>query len=94
MWGLRADEVTGRPFFSIDFGLPTAALRESVSNCQLTGQRSDPVQIQAINRLGQGITCTVLATPLDGTGGGGVVLMIQETGSLPESARRSAEEHA
>lgn len=91
MWGLLAEEVTGRPFFSVDFGLPTATLRETVRSCLLTKERSDLVQLHAINRLGQGIDCSVPATPLDGSGGGGVVLLIQETGGDGGRPQRGAE---
>ncbi len=79
LWGLRADEVDHETFFDLDFGLPIEQLRGPIEKCRATGSRSDPVQLDAINRKGRSITCTVICSPLD-AGGGGVVLLMEQGG--------------
>lgn len=75
LWGLRPDEVLGRPFFALDFGLPTDQLRDLIQQCVASGRRSGPVSIPAVNRLGRHIECSVICSPFDGHNGGVVLLM-------------------
>jgi two-component system CheB/CheR fusion protein len=83
LWGLRADEVRNQPFFGLDFGLPTAEVREIVQQCLAGGRRTGPVQVAAINRIGRAITCVVVCSPLKASGGDkdgdGAVLLMEET---------------
>jgi two-component system, chemotaxis family, CheB/CheR fusion protein len=81
LWGLRAEEVRNQPFFSLDFGLPVASVRDVVQQCLTFGRRTGPVQVTAINRIGRSITCTVTCSPLDGKpdgDGDGAVLLMEE----------------
>jgi two-component system, chemotaxis family, CheB/CheR fusion protein len=81
LWGLRADEVRGQPFFSLEFGLPTAQISEMVQACLTSGKRTGPAEIGAVNRIGRTITCLVTCSPLDGAvdgDGDGVVLLLEE----------------
>jgi two-component system CheB/CheR fusion protein len=75
LWGLRADEVRRQGFFTLDFGLPTARVRDLVQECLASGRRSGPAEIEAVNRIGRTITCSVACSPLDGQMGGVVLLM-------------------
>ncbi len=77
LWGLRAGEVRNHPFFSLEFGLPTAEVRGIIQDCLASGRRTGPVQLAAINRIGRSIACTVTCSPLksNGTGTGAVLLM-------------------
>ena len=77
LWGLRVPEVQDQLFFSLDFGLPVAELRELVRSCQSTGRRLAPVELRAVNRRGRTITCTVSCSPMAGPLPG-VVLMMEE----------------
>lgn len=77
MWGLRAAEVRLQPFFALDFGLPTDDVRKVVADCQATGVRSGPVDIEAVNRIGRTILCSIACSPMDG---GGVVLLMEGIG--------------
>ena len=84
MWGLRAAEVRNQPFFLLDFGLPTVEVRDIVQQCLSAGQRTDPVRVAAVNRIGRTITCTVVCSPLKPSGegdkdGDGAVLLMEET---------------
>ena len=75
LWGLRPDEVLDQPFYALDFGLPTAKLRETIERCIETGIRGEPLPVPAVNRLGRSIICTVQCSPFDGHNGGVVLLM-------------------
>jgi two-component system CheB/CheR fusion protein len=63
LWGLRADEVVGQPFDSLDIGLPVADLRHAVSSALIAGD-SDGVTVDATNRRGRRVRCRVTALPL------------------------------
>ncbi len=82
LWGLRADEVRNQAFFNLDFGLPTADVRDIVQQCLASGRRTGPVQVGAVNRIGRTITCLVVCSPLKGGSVGhteGAVLLMEET---------------
>jgi two-component system CheB/CheR fusion protein len=84
LWGLRADEVRNQAFFNLDFGLPTAEVRNIVQQCLASGKRTGPAQVRAVNRIGRTITCMVVCSPLKGNrqsdkGGNGAVLLMEET---------------
>ncbi len=81
LWGLRAEEVRNQAFFSLDFGLPIANLRDMVQQCLITRRRTGPVQVAAINRIGRSITCVITCSPLKEKGDGdgdGVVMLMEE----------------
>ena len=79
LWGLRAHAVQHQAFFNLAFGLPTGEVRGIVQECLATGQRTGPVQLPAINRIGRSITCTVTCSPLRSNGDGeGAVLLMEE----------------
>jgi hypothetical protein len=75
LWGLRSQEVTEQPFFGLDFGLPIGELRAVVDECRTSQQRTGPVELAAVNRIGRSIVCSIACSPLDGHGGGVVLLM-------------------
>ncbi|HEX3787403.1 MAG TPA: CheR family methyltransferase [Pseudonocardiaceae bacterium] len=77
LWGLRADEVNQQSYFSLEFGLPTTTVRELVQQCLDNGGRVGPVEIEAVNRIGRTISCSVACSPLDGHAKGVVLLMEQ-----------------
>ncbi|WP_158887196.1 CheR family methyltransferase [Amycolatopsis anabasis] len=78
LWGLRSDEVRQQVFFTLDFGLPTADLREVVQECLSSKRRTGPLSLDAVNRIGRTITCSVVCSPLDGQSEG-VVLLMEES---------------
>ncbi|MFD7155589.1 CheR family methyltransferase [Kribbella sp. NPDC059898] len=83
LWGLRGDEVQRQPFFHLDFGLPTEALVEVVNRCLVTGVRTEPVDLIAVNRKGRRIRCSVICSPLDSQSDG-VVLLMEDIQELAE----------
>ena len=84
LWGLRSHEVRGETFLKLDFGLPTSKLAESLQHCLKTGQRQGPISLNAVNRTGRPIVCTVMCSPLDDSGGGVVIMMDADHHPRPE----------
>jgi two-component system CheB/CheR fusion protein len=78
LWGLRTDEVLNEKFFALDFGLPTEVLEPVVRTCLQTRERSGPIGVEALSRIGRSITCDVFCSPFDGHNGG-VVLLMEES---------------
>ncbi len=80
LWGLRADEVQGQSFLSLDCGLPVEQLKGSM-RAVLSGEaNSQELMLDARNRRGQAIRCRVMCTPLLGVRKeiAGVVLLMEE----------------
>lgn len=80
LWGLRDTEVIGRPFFSLEFGLPVHELRGWLeSGSHREGDQRDQV-LEATTRRGKRIQCRVTATPLVTAEGEvrGTVLLMEE----------------
>ena len=77
LWGLRADEVEHKSFFSLDIGLPVDSLATAVRTGLLGETRS--VTVQAVNRRGRPVSVTVHVSPLksDGHEIKGAVLLMQ-----------------
>jgi two-component system, chemotaxis family, CheB/CheR fusion protein len=77
MWGLRAAEVEQKSFFSLDIGLPVEQLTPAVR----AGLAGEPrtLTLQAVNRRGKSISCTIQITPLKSARSEieGAVLMMQ-----------------
>ncbi|HET9017536.1 MAG TPA: CheR family methyltransferase [Thermomicrobiaceae bacterium] len=81
LWGLRADEVRGQHFLSLDIGLPVEQLSRSL-RAVLSGETGTfQTVLDAVNRRGRSIHCEVSATPLliaDGHVQGAIILMEEE----------------
>ncbi|WP_459957832.1 CheR family methyltransferase [Nocardia sp. IFM 10818] len=84
LWGLRSEEVQNESFFTLDFGLPTEMVHESLQQCLKTGRRVGPLDIPARNRLGRPIICSIVCSPLDGSRDG-VVLLMEESTASPDA---------
>ena len=83
LWGLRGDEVHGLHFMMLDIGLPVQVLAKPIRSCLAGDSASEEVSVQAINRRGKPITCTVTCTPMHGGGNGGirgVIVVMEEAG--------------
>src|SRR5215203_3238645 len=77
LWGLRIEEVLGQHLLNLDIGLPVAKLRDPIRASVATGTR-DELVLEALNRRGRTIACTVTISPLRGAKGdlrGAIVLM-------------------
>jgi two-component system CheB/CheR fusion protein len=81
LWGLRADEVQQKSFFTLDIGLPVDKLNPVVRGGLAGETRS--VTVQAVNRRGKTITCSIDVSPLASAKGepDGAVLLMRATAS-------------
>ena len=80
LWGLRAEDVYGAAFTSLDIGLPSDQLLKPINDC-LSGA-SDRLEtiVDAMNRRGKPTRLAVTCSPvgLGGDGSRGVILMMAE----------------
>jgi len=85
LWGLRADEAQGRHLLNLDIGLPLSELRQPIRACLAGEARYHQVELDATNRRGRSIRCTVTCTPLDAAPGGGIrgVILVMGSGDEP-----------
>ncbi len=80
LWGLRGDEVRGKPFLSLDIGLPVADLERPMRDCLDSGPRGNVILLDGVNRRGRPIHCQIACTRLgDGPGAAGVILLMEES---------------
>jgi two-component system CheB/CheR fusion protein len=86
LWGLRADEVQGRHLLNLDIGLPLAELRQPIRACLAGESRFQQLELDATNRRGRPIRCTVTCTPLDSVPGAGIRGVILLMGTRDEPA--------
>ena len=79
LWGLRADEVEGKHFFTLDIGLPMEALRQPLRRCLSGDSDVEPLTVDAINRRGNPVQCTVTCAPLGvpGTEPRGAIVLVE-----------------
>jgi two-component system CheB/CheR fusion protein len=80
MWGLRPDEVQGKNFLSLDFGLPVEALKPIVRGILAGNLETRENTVAAVNRRGKPIQVLVSCVPFQGTDKvvRGVILILQE----------------
>jgi two-component system CheB/CheR fusion protein len=80
LWGMRSEEVQGKPFLTLDIGLPVEQLISAVRAC-LTDRTADQrLLLKARNRRGKAIQCQVTLTPMIGREDKvhGVILLVEE----------------
>jgi two-component system CheB/CheR fusion protein len=80
MWGLRSEEVLGKPLVSLDIGLPVRELEAPMRAVFSGDLGSQEMTLEAVNRRGQRIRCRISFTlRRDRTGGpNGLVLLMDE----------------
>ncbi len=80
LWGLRADQVQGQPFFSLDIGLPVDQIAVAIRSRLNSASNNDTLSLPATNRRGKAITCRVTCGPLTGPLGErrGVIMLMEE----------------
>jgi two-component system CheB/CheR fusion protein len=80
MWGLRAEEVLGKPLVSLDIGLPVREL-EAPLRAVFSGEAtSQETTLEAVNRRGMPIRCRITFAPRRDRMGSapGLVLLMEE----------------
>jgi two-component system CheB/CheR fusion protein len=89
-WGLRHEEVEGRPLLALDIGLPVAEIEDRLRRVLAGEIESDRAVLQAVDRRGRPITCNVILSALRDNGTpeiAGAVLVVE---SAAGAAGRSA----
>ena len=87
LWGLRADEVDGVPFFELDIGLPVDQLADLVDQCLAELVRAERF-VRAVNRRGRGVVCHVTCSPINPESGRAALIVMQEApDGLPSEAQ-------
>jgi two-component system CheB/CheR fusion protein len=64
LWGLRADEAVGQHFLGLDIGLPVDELKSSIRAALQGTDGRGQLTVDATNRRGRPIHCTVTTLPL------------------------------
>jgi two-component system CheB/CheR fusion protein len=67
LWGLRADEATGKVFTNLDIGLPIEAVRPLIGNAFVDPDNPGEVVVDAVNRRGRATKIRVSATGFQST---------------------------
>jgi two-component system CheB/CheR fusion protein len=77
LWGLRPEEVEGRPFFGLDIGFPVEAIRGAIVSA-MAGDGTEPIEVDAISRRGVATRCVARVNALlrsDGVVEGAIVII-------------------
>ena len=77
MWGLRADEVHGKAFITLDIGLPIDQLAAPIRASLATEAEGERI-LDCVNRRGKAMRCRVNVTPVKTAPNRGVTLVIEE----------------
>ena len=77
LWGLRADEVEGKAFVTLDIGLPIELLAGAIRSSLSSGVQEKRT-VDGTNRRGKPVRCTVTLTPLKVDPRKGVTLVVEE----------------
>jgi two-component system, chemotaxis family, CheB/CheR fusion protein len=87
LWGLRSDEVVGRPFAKLDIGLPKAELMEPIRLAASGELQQAERTVTALTRRGRTMDFKVTVIGVRGpTGVDGIVLMTEEADGAPRGA--------
>ena len=80
LWGMRSEEVQGKPFLTLDIGLPVEQLISAVRACLTDRNPDQRLLLEARNRRGKAIQCRVTLTPMIGREDKvhGVILLVEE----------------
>jgi two-component system, chemotaxis family, CheB/CheR fusion protein len=80
LWGLREEEVIGKHFLGLDFGLQVDRLKQPMRACLTGARESMDIELDAINRRGQKFLCRVTCSPLMGSDESprGVIVLMED----------------
>jgi two-component system CheB/CheR fusion protein len=80
LWGLRQEEVIGRPFFGLDIGLPIEQLRHPILGLLQVPEKTVDMIVEAVNRRERKIWVRVLFANMGGNTdrGDGIIMLMQE----------------
>jgi len=88
LWGLRADEVSGKHLFGLDIGLPVEQLKQPIAGLMRAGDRRFEAEIDAMNRRGRQIRLRVQCVSIGAADHGkGIIILMQEIGHAEAMTR-------
>jgi len=92
LWGLRAAEVVGTHLLNLDIGLPVEHLRAPLRACLAGEVSQNETVLEATNRRGKAIQCTVTCMPLSNIAGEiqGMILIMEERDGIASGERSGA----
>jgi len=87
LWGLRGEEVHGKSFFGLDFGLPVEELREPIRDClNGGGPKGSELVLDGVNRRGRPVRCQIVCTRIgEDHQARGVILLMDEAPPAAEA---------
>ncbi len=81
-WGVRQDEVLGRPLLDLDIGLPVLQFADELHACVASEKSAKQLSVAAVNRRGRAFRCRVTLSSIKiGDGQRGAVLLMEDEGS-------------
>ncbi|MFJ9780097.1 CheR family methyltransferase [Amycolatopsis sp. NPDC101161] len=88
LWGVRREEAQGIHLLNLDIGLPIAELRPVVRDALADTGSPAELALDAVNRRGRAVVVRLVCSTLRGRDGQsvGALLMMEETGPVPEEA--------
>jgi two-component system CheB/CheR fusion protein len=92
MWGLRADEVVGKPVLKLGIGFPIERVRSDLLACLDGSSTHVETRVHAMNRLGRTIECNVACMRMSGQDSrmlGAIVFIEEEPHTDGDSAEHS-----
>jgi two-component system CheB/CheR fusion protein len=91
LWGLRAEEVEGQDFLTLEIGLPVAELDDAVGRV-LRGAREEQQSLSAVSRRGRQLECMVRVLSLVTRAGDtyGAMILMTPTPSAGEAVAAEA----
>jgi two-component system CheB/CheR fusion protein len=77
-WGLRREDAEGRPLLALDIGLPVARVGDELRRVLAKGSGAR-LEVEAIDRRGRPLACTLAVSPLAGDNGetNGIILVVE-----------------
>jgi len=80
LWGLRPDEVEGKPLLSLDMNFPLETLRDPIRTALDPGGEPSETTVEAVTRRGRTFQCWVRVLPLRSAEGEtyGVILLMAD----------------
>jgi two-component system CheB/CheR fusion protein len=77
LWGVRAEEVDGKQFLTLDIGMPVDQLAAAIRSSLSTGEETERV-VECLNRRGRPVRCNVIVTAMKSEPRKGVTIIVDE----------------
>jgi len=85
LWGVRSDEVIGKPLLGLDIGLPMAEIAGPIRASLSGTDGHQEIRVPATNRRGKQFVCRLQAAPMAGSDGSHSAIVLME--AVEEPAR-------